>query len=62
MNGVCFAACKSIVPTDTWIPGQRFEFRDAHPICSITMYGFQVQAVGVLGYSDWSTTETVAAN
>ena len=25
----------------------------------ITMYGFQVQALGVLGYSDWSTTETI---
>jgi len=24
MNGICFAACKSIVPADTWIPGQRF--------------------------------------
>ncbi len=26
----------------------------------MTMYGFQVQALGVLGYSDWSTTETIA--
>ena len=25
-----------------------------------TIYGFQVQALGVLGYSDWSTTETIA--
>jgi len=25
----------------------------------ITMYGFQVQALGALGYSDWSTTETI---
>ena len=25
----------------------------------LTMYGFQVQALGVLGYSDWSTTETI---
>jgi hypothetical protein len=25
-----------------------------------TVYGFQVQALGVLGYSDWSTTETIA--
>ena len=25
----------------------------------VTMYGFQVQALGVLGYSDWSTTETI---
>jgi hypothetical protein len=24
-----------------------------------TTYGFQVQALGVLGYSDWSTTETI---
>jgi hypothetical protein len=24
-----------------------------------TLYGFQVQALGVLGYSDWSTTETI---
>jgi hypothetical protein len=24
MSGICFAACKSIVPADTWIPGQRF--------------------------------------
>ena len=24
-----------------------------------TIYGFQVQALGVLGYSDWSTTETI---
>jgi hypothetical protein len=24
-----------------------------------TVYGFQVQALGVLGYSDWSTTETI---
>src|SRR5215472_4480326 len=24
-----------------------------------TLYGFQVQAHGVLGYSDWSTTETI---
>ena len=28
----------------------------------ITMYGFQVQALGVLGYSDWSTTETIVVN
>jgi hypothetical protein len=28
----------------------------------ITMYGFQVQALGVLGYSDWSTTETIVCN
>jgi hypothetical protein len=28
----------------------------------ITMYGFQVQALGVLGYSDWSTTETIVIN
>jgi len=28
----------------------------------ITMYGFQVQAPGVLGYSDWSTTETIVVN
>jgi hypothetical protein len=27
-----------------------------------TMYGFQVQALGVLGYSDWSTTETIVCN
>ena len=26
------------------------------------MYGFQVQALGVLGYSDWSTTETIIVN
>ncbi len=26
----------------------------------LTIYGFQVQALGVLGYSDWSTTETIA--
>jgi hypothetical protein len=26
----------------------------------MTMYGFQVQALGVLGYSDWSTTEAIA--
>jgi hypothetical protein len=26
----------------------------------LTMYGFQVQALGVLGYSDWSATETIA--
>ena len=25
-----------------------------------TVYGFQVQALGVLGYSDWSTTETIS--
>jgi len=25
-----------------------------------TVYGFQVQALGVLGYSDWSSTETIA--
>src|SRR5207244_2339343 len=24
MHGICFAACKSIVPADTWIPGHRF--------------------------------------
>jgi len=24
-----------------------------------TIYGFQVQALGVLGYSDWSATETI---
>jgi hypothetical protein len=24
-----------------------------------TLYGFQVQALGVLGYSDWSTNETI---
>jgi hypothetical protein len=24
-----------------------------------TTYGFQVQALGVLGYSDWSTIETI---
>ena len=24
-----------------------------------TMYGFQVQALGVLGYSDWSAIETI---
>ena len=28
----------------------------------ITMYGFQVQALGVLGYSDWSTIETIVVN
>jgi hypothetical protein len=28
----------------------------------ITMYGFQAQALGVLGYSDWSTTETIVVN
>jgi hypothetical protein len=28
----------------------------------ITMYGFQVQALGVLGYSDWSTTQTIVVN
>ncbi|HLH30167.1 MAG TPA: fibronectin type III domain-containing protein [Terriglobia bacterium] len=28
----------------------------------ITMYGFQVQALGLLGYSDWSTTETIVVN
>src|SRR4029077_16562609 len=28
----------------------------------ITMYGFQVQALGGLGYSDWSTTETIVCN
>jgi len=28
----------------------------------ITMYGFQIQALGVLGYSDWSTTETIVVN
>jgi hypothetical protein len=28
----------------------------------ITMYGFQVQALGVLGYSDWSTLETIVVN
>ena len=28
----------------------------------MTMYGFQVQALGVLGYSDWSTTETIVVN
>jgi len=28
----------------------------------ITMYGFQVQALGVLGYSDWSTIETIVCN
>jgi Fibronectin type III domain len=27
-----------------------------------TMYGFQVQALGVLGYSDWSTTKTIVCN
>jgi hypothetical protein len=27
MNGICFAACKSIVPADIWIPGQRFGWR-----------------------------------
>ena len=27
-----------------------------------TMYGFQVQALGVLGYSDWSTIETIVVN
>jgi hypothetical protein len=26
----------------------------------LTLYGFQVQALGVLGYSDWSATETIA--
>ena len=26
----------------------------------LTLYGFQVQALGVLGYSDWSSTETIA--
>jgi hypothetical protein len=26
------------------------------------MYGFQVQALGVLGYSDWGTTETIVCN
>ena len=26
----------------------------------LTVYGFQVQALGVLGYSDWSSTETIA--
>ena len=26
----------------------------------LTMYGFQVQALGVVGYSDWSATETIA--
>jgi hypothetical protein len=26
----------------------------------LTVYGFQVQALGVLGYSDWSATETIA--
>ena len=26
----------------------------------LTIYGFQVQALGVLGYSDWSATETIA--
>ena len=25
----------------------------------LTIYGFQVQALGVLGYSDWSATETI---
>jgi hypothetical protein len=24
MNGICFAACKSIVPAGTWVPGQGF--------------------------------------
>ena len=28
----------------------------------ITMYGFQVQALVVLGYSNWSTTETIVFN
>src|SRR4029077_3316129 len=28
----------------------------------ITMYGVQVQALGGLGYSDWSTTETIVCN
>ena len=28
----------------------------------ITMYGFQVQALGVPGYSDWSTTQTIGVN
>ena len=28
----------------------------------VTMYGFQVQALGMLGYSDWSTTETIVCN
>ena len=27
-----------------------------------TIYGFQVQALGVLGYSDWSATETIMCN
>jgi hypothetical protein len=27
-----------------------------------TIYGFQVQALGVLGYSDWSQTETIMCN
>ena len=27
-----------------------------------TLYGFQVQALGVLGYSDWSTIETIVVN
>jgi hypothetical protein len=26
----------------------------------LTLYGFQVQALGLLGYSDWSATETIA--
>ena len=27
-----------------------------------TTYGFQVRALGVLGYSDWSTTKTIVCN
>ena len=36
--------------------------KEASGLTPITMYGFQVQAVGVLGYSDCSTTETIVVN
>jgi hypothetical protein len=34
----------------------------AKGLTPMMMYGFQVQALGVLGYSDWSTVETIVVN
>lgn len=35
---------------------------ETHPdlgLIPATTYGFEVQALGPIGYSDWSTTETI---